>query len=257
MTPRIDWARQKATAVLEGLEVSSCEQLLQVEKLCMQRGVAVRSENMKSFHGVLIRQRRLIVYNATIPELGKQRFTIAHELGHWEMHPNLDQIVACTAGDIQAYRGSSFEIEANAFAAELLMPSFLLSNELQFRSPTVETALRLADRFQTSFTASALRMIQFSQLPVFVAFSANGRLKWYQGSACSKDYFFKQLGSELDGDSLARYCTTELDELSQPEYVESSAWFPDDYHKHRFKVLEESVELGDYGVTVSIITVDD
>ena len=57
--------------------------------------------------------------------------------------------------------------------------------------------------------------------------------------------------------SLARSCTNELAEPSEPEYVESRAWFPDDFNRHRFKVLEESVELGDYGVTVSLITVDD
>jgi len=39
--------------------------------------------------------------------------------------------------------------------------------------------------------------------------------------------------------------------------VEASAWFPSDRHCDRFKCLEESVELGVYGVTMSIITVDD
>ena len=120
------------------------------------------------------------------------------------MHPGLDQITACTAGDIQAYCGSFFELEANAFAAELLMPEFLMMRELQYRSPTVETGRRLAETFQTSFTASVLRMVQFSKLPVFVAYSVNGRMKWCQGSPSSREYFFKQAGTELDGDSLAR-----------------------------------------------------
>jgi Zn-dependent peptidase ImmA (M78 family) len=256
MEPRIDYARKKATLVLKELEVTSIDPLLDLEQLCSKRGVAVRAEALRSLHGALLRDARLIVYNKNIPEFGKQRFTIAHELGHWEMHPRLSHVL-CTAADVQAYRGSSHELEANVFAAELLMPSFLFSDVMRYRSPTIASALSLAEKFQTSFTAAALRMVQFSDLPVFVAFSVDQRLKWYHRSKSAESYFFKQIGSELDGDSLARYSVDDLDEPTTPEYVETSAWFPGDYNRHRFKVLEESVELGDYNVTVSIITVDE
>lgn len=257
MEPRIDWARRKALSVLEDLEIATREHLLDLERICMKRGVAVKAERLDRLHGALIRHNRLILYNNSIPEIGKQRFTIAHELGHWEMHPGLNQVVVCTAQDIQAYRGSAHEIEANAFAAELLLPSFLISDDLARTGPTVATAVRLADWYQTSFTAAVLRMIQFTDLPAFVAFSVNNQLKWYQRSSRAQSYFFKRIGSELDGDSLARYCTDSIDDASEPEEVETSAWFPDDFNKHRFKIVEQSVELGDYGVTVSIITVDD
>lgn len=256
MEPRIDWARKKALSVLEDLEIATREHLLDLEGICMKRGVAVKAERLDRLHGALIRHNRLILYNKSIPELGKQRFTIAHELGHWEMHPGLNQVFVCTAQDIQAYRGSAHEIEANAFAAELLMPSFLISDALARTGPTIATAVRLADWYQTSFTAAVLRMIQFTDLPAFVAFSVNDQLKWYQRSSRAQSYFFKRIGSELDGDSLARYCTDSIDDASEPEEVETSAWFPDDFNKHRFKIVEQSVELGDYGVTVSIITVD-
>lgn len=257
MEPRIDWARKKALSVLEELEIASRDPLLELERICMKRGVAVKAERLDRLHGALIRHNRLILYNKSIPELGRQRFTIAHELGHWEMHPGLNQVFVCTAQDIQAYRGGAHELEANAFAAELLMPSFLISDALARTSPSIATAVRLANWYQTSFTSAILRMIQFTDLPAFVAFSENNRLKWYQRSPRAHCYFFKAIGSELDGDSLARYCTDGIDEASEPEEVEASAWFPDDFNRHRFKVLEQSVELGDYGVTVSIITVDD
>ena len=256
MTPRIDLARKKAIEVLDALDITTIEPLQHIEELCAMRGVATRAESLRSLHGVLLRDRRLIVYNAEIPEIGKQRFTIAHELGHWELHPGLEHVL-CTAEDIQAYRGSSPELEANAFAAELLMPGFLFSEAMRYKSPTVDDAKRLADRFQTSFTASLLRMVQFSDLPVYAVFSVDGRIKWYQRSKRAESYFFKQIGTELDGDSLARYCTEGIDEADAPVSVETSAWFPNDFNRTRFKVFEQSVELGDYGVTVSIVTVDE
>jgi len=73
----------------------------------------------------------------------------------------------------------------------------------------------------------------------------------------AKPYFFKRIGSELDGESLARYCVASPDDPSKPTRVDSEAWFPDDFNNKRFHTYEESLELGDYGVTMSIITVDE
>ena len=255
--PRTDLAKRKARLVLEELEIATLQQLQDVEKVCLGRGVFVRAEPLRNFEGLLVRPRRMIVYRADIAEPGRKRFTIAHELGHWEMHPHLNQIEASTVGDIHGYKGSAAELEANAFAAELLMPEFLLTQELRFASPTLDTVNRLSARFNMSLTASAVRLADHSKLPVFVAFSSNNRLKWYARSSTAGQYFFKSIGSDLDGDSLARTCLAQPDDRSEPVEVPTEAWFPDDFHRNRFKVWEESVELGDYGVTLSILTVDE
>lgn len=257
MEPRYDWAKAKARGVLQELEVGCIEDLQDIERLCKGRGVHVTYQKLKNLEGFLLRPQRLIGVRNDIPEVGRSRFTIAHELGHWEMHPHLDQFQACTATDIHGYRGSSEEIEANTFAAELLMPDFILTEQLRFLSPTVDTIIKLATRFRMSLTATAVRLCEYTDLPVFVAFSSEGRLRWYRRSKRAEGYFFLGFGTELDGDSFARYCTDAPEEATGPQEVESSAWFPDDRHYDRFKCLEESVELGDYGVTMSIITVDE
>lgn len=255
--PRFDFAKAKAQQTLDELDVSCIEQLRDLEALCRGRGVHVTYQPMKNFDGVLIRDRRLIAVRSSILDLGRRRFTAAHELGHWEMHPGLDQLYACTAGDVVAYRGSAHELEANTFAAELLMPEAFLTAQLRFASPTLQTVKKLAAHFQTSLTAAAVRLVEHTEMPVFVAFSSNQRLKWFRRSKKAKDYFFLRYGAELDGDSLARYSLNTPDEASDPVHVESTAWFPDDFNNHRFKVYEESVELGSFNTTMSIITVDD
>jgi len=255
--PRLDWAKQTAQAVLQELNIGSLEALRDLDRLCIDRGVFVTYQRMKNLEGMLLRDRRMIAVRDDIPEVGKSRFTIAHELGHWEMHPHLNQLQACTAADIYGYRGSPEELEANTFAAAFLMPDFLLTEQLRYLSPTLDTIKKLAERFTTSPTATAVRICEYTNLPVFVAFSSGGRLRWYRRSPKAKDYYFLRIGSELDGDSLARYCTESLDDLSEPVEVPSSAWFPEDWGKDRFKVLEESVELGSYNTTLSIVTVDD
>ena len=53
---------------------------------------------------------------------GKWRFVIAHELGHFLRHPELDQFRLCTDADMGTWYRAGPEQEANDFAAELLMP---------------------------------------------------------------------------------------------------------------------------------------
>lgn len=257
MEPRLEFAKGKATQALKELEIDSIEKLADLASICLDRGVFVTYQPMRNMEGMLIRPKRLIAVRSDIPELGRTRFTIAHELGHWEMHPGLNQLQICSSEEIHAYRGSAFEIEANTFAAQLLMPDFMLTEQLRFLSPTLETVKKLAHRFQTSLTATAVRMCEYTDLPVIVAFSSGGKLRWYRRSHRATGYWFMRIGAELSGDTLARYCTDEPDDPSAPEEVESSAWFPDDHQNDRFKVHEESVELGAYGTTLSIITIDD
>ena len=76
-------------------------------------------------------------------EVGRRRFGIGHELGHWELHLDLSQGWLCSSHNIHAYRGSAAEIEANVFAAALLMPLEMLG---------CQTAERLWRQWQPNVT---------------------------------------------------------------------------------------------------------
>jgi len=81
------------------------------------------------------RKRWTIVVNKDHP-LNRQRFTMAHELGHLILHeyktPHADGPQKIRFRDGRSAMGSDREeIEANQFAAEILMPDFLLIPELQ------------------------------------------------------------------------------------------------------------------------------
>lgn len=81
--------------------------------------------------GAFIRSKRhkagIIVINMTEKSLVHQRFTLAHELGHRELHTDEDAII-----DVTGENGSDpRHKEANVFAAQLLVPKNELENELQ------------------------------------------------------------------------------------------------------------------------------
>jgi IrrE N-terminal-like domain len=65
----------------------------------------------------------------------RRRFTIAHEIGHWQMHRNDDKAAFCRSTSVEPAAGVSphsvppAEDEANRFAAGVLMPAHLLRRE--------------------------------------------------------------------------------------------------------------------------------
>jgi Zn-dependent peptidase ImmA (M78 family) len=97
----------------------------------------------------------------------RQRFTIAHELAHYFLvHPGEDLHVD---GDFTVnlrYRSSTddardgFEVEANRFAAALLMPQEFLTKDVIVEYPLDgEKIKKLARRYQVSEQAMTIRLV--------------------------------------------------------------------------------------------------
>lgn len=83
----------------------------------------------------------------------RQRFTLAHELAHYALHRQTqDKFI-----DKKLFRNGDsnpMEVEANRFAAELLMPDEDFRNYVEHHSSKVED---LADRFEVSALAVRVR----------------------------------------------------------------------------------------------------
>lgn len=117
--------------------------------------------------GILYRQddRKIIVVNEK--QLAtRQRFTIAHEIGHLALHRGMpvhvDHSFRINLRDPDSARGTDIEeIEANAFAANLLMPAAWLRTELRSGlvdfDDSVEIA-SLAARYEVSQQAMLFRL---------------------------------------------------------------------------------------------------
>ncbi len=85
----------------------------------------------------------------------RRRFTIAHEIGHFVLHRNkIDREVI----DDRLYRSrldGDLEVQANDFAAFVLMPWDLIVREMKRGRDTVE---ELAQAFEVSKSAMAVRL---------------------------------------------------------------------------------------------------
>ena len=112
----------------------------------------------------------MIGYNSNQSEV-RQRFTIAHELGHYILHNNNDpkevfvdhKTLALFRDENSSTGSSKIEQQANAFAAALLMPERFVTEEvkninvdLTDESPELS---RLAKKFNVSTIAMSIRLM--------------------------------------------------------------------------------------------------
>lgn len=139
-----------------------------IEQLARLEGVQVeRADFGDEISGVLVKDRdRAIIGVNGRHAYTRQRFTIAHELGHHLLHARrelfVDKDFIVHFRDANSSKGyDPLEIEANQFAAELLMPAEKVK-EIFVEAPfdiDDEGALRkLAARFVVSPIAMTLRL---------------------------------------------------------------------------------------------------
>lgn len=109
--------------------------------------------------------QKIIVIRGDLAE-NRRRFTIAHELGHLLLHA--DHPLNVSKSEVVFYRNDDSsrgtlwrEVEANRFAANILMPSDLVHRFiLELREPNLTAGglQQLADLFKVSTEAMAFRL---------------------------------------------------------------------------------------------------
>ncbi|MCY3820026.1 MAG: ImmA/IrrE family metallo-endopeptidase [Gammaproteobacteria bacterium] len=100
---------------------------------------------------------------------GRQRFTVAHELAH---------VILENTGKGAPRAGESVERICDMLAAECLMPTARFESFLP-PNPSLDDVSRLAGKFDTSITATAIRCGQLRAVSVFGV--AGDRVKWGYG----------------------------------------------------------------------------
>jgi hypothetical protein len=152
--------------------------------------VEVNGISSSNFEGILVtdgaKTKGTIAYNdGGLQE--RQRFTIAHEIGHF-LIPTHNASAQCAKADMSVLKSAdarkSKEAEANRFAACLLMPAKLyLADMRALGAPETAHILTLASRYCVSKEAAARRFTDLSEHSCAVIFSLNGMVRSYCKSA--------------------------------------------------------------------------
>lgn len=171
-------ARALARELIVKLGIRDPEDI-DIELIAAHHGLTVRRRPLHHEEGRLVRRGNagLIVVSENAYASKKWRFVIAHEVGHYLRHPKVDQLDLCTNADLHGwYTGR--EAEANEFAAELLMPSSIFRKLCDRNRPSLRDVAEIADRFETSLAATAIRYVQLTDEPCAVVFSRGGVVQW-------------------------------------------------------------------------------
>ena len=220
--------------------------------------VEVLSDDIPTFEGGLFSigaGRWAVIYNKAISSEGRIRFTLAHELGHFLLHLGTQDSFECSEAAVllTGSREQQIEVEADAFASQLLMPL------PQFRAMT-ETArvdlevLSNASRlFGVSLTSACLRWIRATSESAVIVLSRDGFIDWAVSSdlARKNGVFFKyrQQTVELPAGTMA--ADSLIASCKVGNEVPLSRWFE---HAHPDAVAREmKLSCENYGYTLTLL----
>lgn len=164
--PRYDVARKAAVHLL--IKSGVTEPPVPLERIAKDLGLVVRYEPLEGdLSAVLVRRGDVPVVGInSMHPTARQRFSLAHEIGHFLLHKAKDvfvdrqypvhfrDAVSSTATDPE-------EVEANQFAASLTMPEAMLKRDVEGSQLDIESETAIADlakRYGVSKQALAIRI---------------------------------------------------------------------------------------------------
>ena len=173
--PRYDWVIESAHEVLACHGVNSAP--VNIEQIIRNENIYIfENKELIGISGASLinnGNRIIVINNQEFPT--RRRFTMAHELGHLILHQ--DRIFNFDENDVSVfYRNEDSskgeyvrEIEANLFAAALLMPENLIVEEIQDanleESPLDEDNIDgFAKKFDVSVQAMTIRLTKLGYL---------------------------------------------------------------------------------------------
>lgn len=241
---------------------------IDVRALAISREILVEAKPIaaKGVSGMLLRAGNnfVIGYATHIKSAGFQRFSIAHELGHFFLPDHPEQVFSGGKSSHESRAGfgsrDEIELEADHFAAGLLMPSNLFKAEAGKHADGFTAIEHVAKQCETSLTASAIRYAELTDAAVAVVVSTGKSVDYCFASAAIRaisGYKHPVKGSLLPPDSLTCSFNQDQNNVTNAERYDDSAdliaWFRSD---NEFEACEEVIGLGEYGKTLTVITAE-
>jgi hypothetical protein len=239
-------AVRDARALVDRLQIRGPREI-DVELIANDCGLLIRRRPLRQEEGRIVHSGGVgvITVSERAYRSAKWRWVVAHELGHFHRHADVDQYAICSATDMNAGQEVGRESEANDFAAELLMPEFLFKKRCDRNHPSLKDARELADEFQTSLTATAMRFVYYAPEPCAVVQSTGGTVAW-----CAWSDNFRlgiRKGTSLStktyaGDIFAGRVVGDYSQQVDGEAWSDSAWAKDiDLFEHSIMVSSGAV----------------
>ena len=170
---------------------------------------------------------------------GRERFSVGHELGHWEMHRGKSFACRVDDPDRNLVSDKPREKEADEYSAHLLMPSVFFGATVQgLGKPGFKDLEALSSDYETSLLATAIRLADIDTLPVVVASYSTQGLRWSKPAKHVPRRWW--LRSRLSEDSFAHGLLTAGSRMTSARKQPAEVWFEND-DAGNYEVTEECI----------------
>jgi hypothetical protein len=154
---------------------------IDIEAIAFHCGATVRYRSLTGCAARIVGNgnNAIITVDSASPR-PRQRFSAAHELGHWMYDRGKASLSCQEAQFLKEWSASNPEALANRYASGLLLPVALFVPIAKTLRAVDFTAVRsLAQKFTTSLTATAIRLVEYGPLPaMLVCYGSEGR-EWF------------------------------------------------------------------------------
>ncbi|MDA8118672.1 MAG: ImmA/IrrE family metallo-endopeptidase [Gammaproteobacteria bacterium] len=225
--------------------------------------VQAKPDTMSGVSGMLLRHGNSfgILYASDIPSKGFQRFSVAHELGHYFLDGHVDHVLpndGVHASHAGFASGDPYEQEADSFAVGLLMPAKPFKRLMGRSRLGLEDIESARDACRTSLTATAIRYAELTDDAVAVILSTGRAIDYCILSEAMKslpDLAWLKRGSPVPANTTTARFNADGSRILRAEREEDEIdvldWLGG---RHSSIVTEEVVGLGRYGKTLTVLS---
>lgn len=267
MTAKLKLARRTvaeavANSVLRQMKIEGL--WVDPEAIATSKGILVQAKpaSAEGVSGMLLKSGDNfgIMYATNIPSRGFQRFSIAHELGHYfiEGHPEALLTTGVHQSRAGFVSGDPFELEADHFAAALLMPEGPFKKAIADQDAGLACVEALRKACDTSLTATAIRYSALTSDGVAVICTIGDAVDWCfmsDGLKQAKGLTFLRKGIGVPPGTVTAQFNAAPENIRTAQRDDGerylSDWMGGD---RRYRITEEVVGLGQYGRTLTILT---
>ncbi len=215
---------------------------IDLEAIAWHLGAFVKRRPLDGCEALIVGNQRkavISVNSRSIPT--RQRFSIAHEIGHWYHHRG--RMLFCSGRDIGNPNSQlSPEKQADDFASDLILPNYLfLPIARKIKRLNLKAVRDIADQFEVSLTATLLKLVMTDYFPIMIVRHSQTGRKWLRRPPSIKGFWFPK--EDLDPESPA------FDLLFRggredgiPRKIGAEAWF-DFRGADRYEIQEQSFSL--------------
>lgn len=248
MNPNPDWYRSPAQ-ILADLGIQEPADI-DIEAIAEDCGATVRYQPLSGCAARIMgyKDRAIITIDKDCYR-PRQRFSGGHELGHWMRDRGQVAFQCADKSFDQEWSADNPETRANRFASDLLLPGKMFRRYAHQKPPTFDSVEELAEIFCTSLTATAIRLVEYGELPAMLICNGPEKREWYVPNGDLRNKLWPDLRPGTG--SIAYSLLKGHGKSFPPRDVGAGEWV-NDRNAHNYWVREDSRLLSN-GIVLTLL----